>query len=175
MPTARKRLGFTLIELMIVVAIIGIVSIIAIPNYHRFQLKSKSSEGKVNLGALRTAEIAYHAEHGVYLAAAASPTAIPGTARTAFTTAADGGFSTLGWAPEGGVYFSYGVAVTTDGAGFTADAGADIDGDKVNQYWTYLRENIDGERAESVIGCEVGAVNPGHVMPCLPEMGQSTF
>ena len=54
--------GFTLIELMIVVAIIGILAAIAIPNFLRFQAKSKQSEAKTNLGGIFTAEIAYFGE-----------------------------------------------------------------------------------------------------------------
>ena len=64
-----RRGGFTLIELMIVVAIIGILAAIAIPNFLRFQLKAKSSEGKTNLAAIRTAEESYFAEYGVYVSA----------------------------------------------------------------------------------------------------------
>ncbi len=71
-----SRKGFTLIELMIVVAIIGILAAIAIPNFLRFQLKSRTSESKVNLAAIRTAEESYLAEFGTYIAAAASPAAI---------------------------------------------------------------------------------------------------
>ena len=62
MQLKKSTKGFTLIELMIVVAIIGILAAIAIPNFLRFQLKSKSSEGKVNLAAIRTAEESYLAE-----------------------------------------------------------------------------------------------------------------
>ncbi|MBI2370572.1 MAG: prepilin-type N-terminal cleavage/methylation domain-containing protein, partial [Deltaproteobacteria bacterium] len=47
----HNRQGFTLIELMIVVAIIGILAAIAIPNFLRFQAKSKQSEAKTNLAA----------------------------------------------------------------------------------------------------------------------------
>jgi len=58
--------GFTLIELMIVVAIIGILAAIAIPNFMNYQCKAKQSEAKVNLGNIRTAEEAYYAEYDNY-------------------------------------------------------------------------------------------------------------
>ena len=63
----RKQEGFTLIELMIVVAIIGILAAIAIPNFLTYQLKSRQSEAKVNLNAIKTSEIAFQAEKGCYL------------------------------------------------------------------------------------------------------------
>ncbi len=58
--------GFTLIELMIVVAIIGILAAIAIPNFVKFQCRSKQSEAKSNLKALYTAEQAYRGEYDTY-------------------------------------------------------------------------------------------------------------
>ena len=62
----KDRKGFTLIELMIVVAIIGILAAIAIPNFLKFQAKSKMSEAKTNLGAIYTGEIAYFGEQNAY-------------------------------------------------------------------------------------------------------------
>ena len=62
----RGKKGFTLIELMIVVAIIGILAAIAIPNFLKFQAKSKQSEAKANLGAIFTGQVSYFGEQNVY-------------------------------------------------------------------------------------------------------------
>lgn len=170
----RGGAGFSLIELMIVVAIIGILASIAIPNYRHFQMKSKSSEGKVNLAGLRTAEISYFSEFGSYLAAASNPATVPGRSRVAFSLS-NAGFNTLGWAPEGRVFFAYGVAVSADGTGFTADAGADIDGDGINQYWAFAKPDEGGGRVAAEVGCDVSGVTLGEVAPCTPTSGQRVF
>ena len=62
----KNNKGFTLIELMIVVAIIGILAAIAIPNFLTYQCKAKQSEAKSNLGNIRTMQEAYYAEHDSY-------------------------------------------------------------------------------------------------------------
>jgi len=51
--------GFTLIELMIVVAIIGILAAVAIPAYSDYVKKSREAEATNALGDIRTAQIAY--------------------------------------------------------------------------------------------------------------------
>jgi type IV pilus assembly protein PilA len=62
-----KKNAFTLIELMIVVAIIGILAAIAVPNFIKFQCRAKQSEAKSNLGALYTQEESYKAENDTYI------------------------------------------------------------------------------------------------------------
>ena len=61
-----NQAGFTLVELMIVVAIIGILSAVAVPNFKRYQAKSKTSEAKIQLAAAYTAEQSFYGDFGIY-------------------------------------------------------------------------------------------------------------
>jgi type IV pilus assembly protein PilA len=59
--------GFTLIELMIVVAIIGLLAALAIPNFLKFQARSKQAEARTNLKSSYTAEKSYYGDKQMYL------------------------------------------------------------------------------------------------------------
>ena len=63
---STRKGGFTLIELMIVVGIIGILAMIAIPNYETHMAKSRQSEAKVALAAIYGAEKAFYSEYAAY-------------------------------------------------------------------------------------------------------------
>lgn len=63
---ARHRLGFTLVELMIVVAIVGVLGTIGVPTFRRLIQKSKQSEAKVLLGSMYRLEAAFYGEFETY-------------------------------------------------------------------------------------------------------------
>src|SRR5262245_56727533 len=62
--TEYNQAGFTLIELMIVVAIIGVLAAVAIPSFQLFQLRTKAGEVRLNLVGIRSAEGGYFGEFG---------------------------------------------------------------------------------------------------------------
>jgi type IV pilus assembly protein PilA len=138
---SRKN-AFTLIELMIVVAIIGILAALAIPNFLRFQMRSKTAEAKTNLAGIRTAQEGYFAEFGSYVPAAQQPAGPPIAQKTPWPAPGfAGGFDQVGWAPEGDVYFRY-VVVTNGPVGaaseWAASALGDLDGDFTLSAFGYI-------------------------------------
>lgn len=64
MKTMRKQSGFTLIELMIVVAILAILMAIAIPAYQDYTIRAQVSEGMNLSGGARTAVAEYYTDRG---------------------------------------------------------------------------------------------------------------
>lgn len=64
MLPAKK--GFTLVELLITVSIIGVLTVIGVPTFRRMIAKSKQAEAKVMLGGLKKAEATFFAEYSLY-------------------------------------------------------------------------------------------------------------
>ena len=133
-----NRKGFTLVELMIVVAIIGILAAIAIPNFISMQYKAKRGEIPTNIKAIKTAEIQYESAQNVYVPCAAFPSGTAGKNTQVWTVASSGGFETLSWSPDGEVRGVYSVS-TNGGSGqsdFTITGVSDVDGDGTQATYT---------------------------------------
>ena len=122
-----NKKGFTLVELMIVVAIIGILAAIAIPNFVEMQLRAKRAELPSNIDAIKTTEMAYDAAFDQFIFQDAPvPTSAVGKAPQdwVYTT----NFAKLGWQPDGKVRGAY--SVTTNGLNdFKVEGISDVDGD----------------------------------------------
>jgi len=142
-PLSNRTAGFTLIELMLVVAIIGVLASVAIPTFLRYQNRSKRSEAFGNLVAIAKSENSFFAAEGVFVnIGLPQPAGLPGTVSRAWDAAADTAFENLGFRPEGNVFYSYDVNTACGCATcFTATAYGDVDGDTSMAALMYVHQD----------------------------------
>ena len=129
-----NRKGFTLVELMIVVAIIGILAAIAIPNFVAMQYRAKRAEVPANVDGIKTAELAYDAAFDKFIQQTGfvpSGTVTKQQQDWPVNTA----FDTIGWAPDGKVRGAYKLQ-SLSSTDFRVTGISDVDGDAANASYT---------------------------------------
>ena len=131
--------GFTLVELMIVVAIIGILAAIAIPNFIEMQYRAKRSEVPSNVKGIKTSEMGYDAAFDTFLNATQHPTTTASKVQQDWL-GGNAEYQKLGWAPDGEVRGQYTVRTTaassTPGGDFLVTGICDVDGDGTTAQYT---------------------------------------
>ncbi len=118
----NNKKGFTLIELMIVVVIIGILAALAIPRFMRSTTKAKMSEARQLLKQIYTMQRAYRQEKDTYACNGLTATAAAGDA-----------FADIG--VDVGASARYSYAMTADAGTFTCQATANLDDDAIIDTW----------------------------------------
>ena len=173
MRKTNGQRGFTLIELMMVVGIIGAICAIAIPNFIDYQARSRRSEAFTNVAAMANAQKAFQAERNYYHDSMLDYPDVTnyggehGTHRMPWDSDAQMAFGELGWAPEGEVFYSYATYTEATGAGcggcpacFTAAAYGNVDGGAMEapQLILYVHP---GEVGGATVSCNEPILNQG--------------
>jgi prepilin-type N-terminal cleavage/methylation domain-containing protein len=122
----KNSKGFTLIELMIVVVIIGILAALAIPRFMRSTTKAKMSEARQLLKQIYTMQRAYRQENDEY--------ALNGETASGENATSQNAFSDIG--VEVGASARYSYAMTAAANTFSCVATANLDDDGTNDVWT---------------------------------------
>ena len=190
----KTRKGFTLIELMIVVAIIGVLAAIAIPNFIRYQLRSKTSEARTNIGGIRIGQTSFQATEDNYsdITAAVgggltikSPWPLETAAAVMCNATCDRTvanimncmeFGCIGFRPDGDVYYLYdspAIQVVAAGAvgEFAIGAVGDLDGDGMMAGFSYATDNLgtqmtvfESMQAEAMVGVCAMTMGPPSIV-----------
>ncbi len=145
---SNSKAGFTLVELVIVVGIIGLLAAIAIPNFLSYQARSRRSEAFVNLAAVSRIQSTFYAERGEFFEAGSWPDFVGlyggdlSARKMTWDAASEAAYAELGWQPEGQVYYVYdtntGATACTCTTCFTATAGGDVDDDDLKSAVMYV-------------------------------------
>jgi len=125
------KAGFTLLELIVVIIIIGILATLGFTQYAQVIEKGRTAEAKALLGEIRTAEVAYNLENGTYGAIGnvpvGAPTACTSTHYFSYAAAANQNLATAtrcsasGKAPNVGT--AYSITVNYDTGAWSGTAG----------------------------------------------------
>jgi type IV pilus assembly protein PilA len=159
----RSVKGFTLIELMIVVAIIGILAAIAIPNFMKYQLRAKFGELPANMNALFKAQESLHQSErlvpgglpGQYYGFALLPTGCDvtgglGTSKRTWLPTDIQIAANIDWVMEGqtyGCYQSHTNNGPAPGSALAVGAWSNIDGDARNGCVVLYKALVDSTGA----------------------------
>lgn len=117
----RNKKGFSLIELLLVVVIIGVLAAMAIPRFMRTSSKTKQSEAKKILKQIYVCQRTYRQEYDTY-------------AENGNSASAGGQFATIDVEIMSSARYIY--SITADSHSFTATATANLDDDATQDIWT---------------------------------------
>ncbi|HUU00812.1 MAG TPA: prepilin-type N-terminal cleavage/methylation domain-containing protein [Myxococcota bacterium] len=143
-PRLRSS-GFTMIEMVVVVAIIGILAVVAIPVFRGYLMRSKASEAYTVLQGIREKEEAYFVEFKRYttnIAFTPGGSCAVGTGAVLWPDIANSPWIQLGFDPGGPTYHAYRVTTPynangVDGGSVLAD-GNGTDWPAVRRPWFML-------------------------------------